>query len=341
MANTAIHRPLRLAFVGGHGHHYLRHLLRDSSITIEAVAVASDGHDVEATRHRFRDQIAVGTWYDDVETMLDDFRPTVVNVGGVYARNARAIIAALRRHVPVIADKPIAGTWEELSAIRDAAAASNAPLITEFDMRCRPCFRAAADAVAHGDLGKVALASAQKSYRFGERRPDFYRRREDYGSTLLWIGSHAIDAIRFATATPFEHVTGLHGNVTRPDYAPMEDHAVALFSLVGGAAAIVHADYLRPDAAATHGDDRLRIAGSRGVVELRDNRCWLTTHDQPEREITERFAPLSPARAMLAAAIAGDDALFSTAHSLELATILLTARDAADGCTRLPIPPTA
>jgi predicted dehydrogenase len=30
---------------------------------------------------------------------------------------------------------------------------------------------------------------------------------------------------------------------------------------------VLHMDYLRPDAAPTHGDDRLRLAGTAGVVE--------------------------------------------------------------------------
>jgi predicted dehydrogenase len=44
-------------------------------------------------------------------------------------------------------------------------------------------------------------------------------------------------------------------------------------------------DYLRPEAATSHGDERLRIAGTRGVVEtsLLDGKVTLTGHDQPPR----------------------------------------------------------
>jgi predicted dehydrogenase len=35
----------------------------------------------------------------------------------------------------------------------------------------------------------------------------------------------------------------------------------------GGATAAITMDYLRPETAPTHGDDRIRIAGSKGIVE--------------------------------------------------------------------------
>jgi hypothetical protein len=34
--------------------------------------------------------------------------------------------------------------------------------------------------------------------------------------------------------------------------------------------ALINIDYLRPETAPTHGDDRLRIIGSEGVIEIKD-----------------------------------------------------------------------
>ena len=46
-------------------------------------------------------------------------------------------------------------------------------------------------------------------------------------------------------------------------------------------------DYLRPESAATHGDERLRIAGTRGVIEtaLVERRVTLTAADGPPRPL--------------------------------------------------------
>src|SRR5690606_4845420 len=137
---------------------------------------------------------------------------------------------------------------------------------------------------------------------------------------------------------PFASVTGVQGNLTRPDYATMEDHVAVLFTLAGGAAGVVHADFLRPAAAATHGDDRLRVVGSTGLIDIRAARCRLTTHAQPERDITDRVPAPPVHRALLDAALRGDTSLYSTAHSLDIAATLLTARDAADRREIVPFP---
>jgi predicted dehydrogenase len=111
----------------------------------------------------------------------------------------------------------------------------------------------------------------------------------------------------------------------------MEDHVSVLLELDNGGTGVVHADFLRPAAAATHGDDRMRVAGSMGVVEVRDDRCRLTTKDQVERDITDRVA-VRPIHLELLAALRGEKSpWFSTEQSLNMAGILLHARDATDG----------
>ena len=336
--------PQRLAFIGGFGHHYLRGALDDQAIDIEAVAVAADLCDPEATRRKFQRELEAGAqWYDDPVRMLDEFKPTAANVGGVYAHDAPITLAALERDIPVVAEKPIAVTWEEYRALRDAAQRAGRVLLSEFNFRSHPAFRAARQAVRDGRLGTPVLATAQKSYRFGESRPEFYKRREDYGSTLLWVASHGVDAIYFTTEQPFTCVCGHHGNLAKPDYEQMEDHVAVVYQLANNGTAVVHGDLLRPEAAKTHGDDRLRIIGSEGLIEIRDQRCTLTTHDQPEQDITDQTEAGPPHRDMLEAieqrqrGYPGGNDIYNTADSLTLAAALLAGRDACDRGQVVPI----
>lgn len=324
--------PLRIAFIGAFGHHYLRRAIDDPALDV-AEAAACPGHDdAEATRRRFGEQ----TWFDSLDAMLETFKPNVISVGTMYARQGPFVAAALQRGIPVVADKPIAGSWDDLAAIEAASAKTGTRVITEVTFRSRPHFRAAAEAVKQGHIGDVVLATAQKSYRFG-KRPDFYRRRADYGSTLLWVASHGIDVIRFATGIPFASVVAQHGNIAKPDYEQMEDHAAAMYTLVGGAAALVHADLLRPEAAPTHGDDRLRIVGSKGQLEVRDERCTLITNDDPPQDITDSVETKPDHIELLEAAFGDNESIYSHAASLELARTLLTTRDAADTAQRQSI----
>ena len=328
---------MRLAFIGGYGHHYLKNLLRRDDLQLQ-IAVASDGHDENAARG-LRDKLAALSslsprWFDSPQQMFDEFAPDVVNIGAVYAHNGTLAALALERDVAVVCDKPIAASWAQLERLRTLTNGNARVLLTEFPFRSQREFRAAQGAVQSGQIGEVVLASAQKSYRFGNSRPAWYARREDYAGTLFWIASHGVDAIHFCGGVPFTGALSAGGNLSRPAYGAMEDHVVTLFGLENGGHAVVHADFLRPASAPSHGDDRLRIAGTRGVVEVRSGRCVLIG-DEGEVDITDSVE-VRPIEAELLAAIGGQESVYSTAESLAVAEVLLRAHEANQNLTARP-----
>lgn len=313
----------KIGFIGGYGHHYLRAAL---SAGMEA-AVASDGYDAAAAK-RFADLVGITKWYDDPVQMLDEFRPDAASIGAVYAHNGDLAAQALVRDIRTVSDKPIAATWEQLAALRRLASERPRFLLTEFDFRSRPDFRSARQIIEDGRIGKPILVTAQKSYRWGTR-PKWYAERSSYGGTLLWIASHGIDAVQWITGQKIVRVCGRQGNLSKPDYGTMEDHLAVLMELDNGATAVVHADFLRPAAAASHGDDRIRIAGSNGLLEVRGERCLLMTQDQVETDLTN-LADARPLHIELLAGLQGQSQWFSTELSLATAEVLLHARDAVD-----------
>jgi predicted dehydrogenase len=323
-------QPVRLAFVGGKGHRYLRHLLLEPEAESRfTVAFAGDGYDNAAAEKTARD-IKGALWFDSPETLFEEFQPDIINLGAVYGYNGDIAAQALERDIKVVSDKPVAATWKQFERLRELTQDPSRVLLTEFPFRCLPPFRAARAAVQQGKIGEVALVTAQKSYRFGASRPAWYANRDDYAGTMLWVASHGIDAMSFCAMQPFTRVVGMQGNLTHPDYGTMEDYCVAMFELGNGGSAIAHADYLRPSGAASHGDDRLRIAGGRGLLEVRDGRCMLMTGDEPEVDITDSIE-VRPIHEEMWAALHGEsNDIYSTTNSLELAEILLKARDAAD-----------
>ena len=60
-----------------------------------------------------------------------------------------------------------------------------------------------------------------------------------------------------------------------------------MMRLKNGGQAMANIDYLRPKGAVGHGDDRVRIAGSKGVIEVRFNKAYLMDSDGPERELPQ------------------------------------------------------
>lgn len=323
---------MRIAFIGGHGHHYLKNLLSRSEGEVE-VAVASDGHDEAAARNWIaKISSSSPQWFGSPRELFEHFQPEVVSIGAVYGYNGDIVAQALERDIPVVCDKPIAANWAQLDRLRQLTQGNSRVLLTEFPFRSQPEFRAARQAVQSGQIGEVVLATAQKSYRFGASRPAWYTDRAAYPGTLFWVASHGIDAIHFCGGVPFSSFLSAGGNLSRPEYSPMEDHVVSLFGLQNGGNAVVHADFLRPAGAPTHGDDRLRLAGTLGVVEVQKDRCLLI-NSEGQSDITETANPRLIEQEMLAA-IRGEESVYSTAESLVVAEILLRAQDSMGALAR-------
>ncbi len=182
---------------------------------------------------RLCEQFSETRWFPNAVAMLDHFLPHAVSVGSVYGFNGDLAAMALERDIPVVSDKPIASTWPQFHRLQALLKDPRRVIVTEFDFRCRKETMAARQAVAEGLLGEIALAVAQKSYRFGTR-PAWYADRRSYSGTLMWIASHGIDAIPFVTGRRYRRVMGAAGNVSHPELGTFEDHVAAVFQMDNG-----------------------------------------------------------------------------------------------------------
>jgi len=269
--------------------------------------------------------------YDHFEEMLEKEELDVVGVCLPYYRNAQASIAAARRGVHVVSEKPVATTLQDLAALKVAVAQAKVRLTSLMNMRCFPPYRAARKAVQEGLIGEPILLTSQKSYRFGSTRPWFYKDLKTYGGTIPWAGIHSIDYMRWTSGRKYVRVSAWHGNKDHPEYPGFQDHAGVLLQLDNGGTAMTNLDYLRPETAPTHGDDRLRIAGSEGLLEVvgAENRVLLiTAADGPrELELPEQVDFFADFLAELAG---GKEHLICQEDAFRLTEVCLKARDAAE-----------
>ncbi|MEJ2078735.1 MAG: Gfo/Idh/MocA family oxidoreductase [Acidobacteriota bacterium] len=233
--------------------------------------------------------------YETYQEMLDKESLDLVVVCLPYARNAFAITAAARAGLNVLSEKPVAVTLPDLEIVETAVQQSGVRLSAMFAMRYFPNIYTMWKAVGDGAVGRPILARAQKSYKWGAERPWFYHHREIYGSTILWVGIHAIDYLRWVTGLEVRRVSGFHSNLAHTKYAGVQDNAVIGLELDGGATGAVTMDFLRPETAPTHGDDRLRIAGSTGVLETMDpdGSVSLLSDQGPPRQLVRLDPPAS------------------------------------------------
>jgi predicted dehydrogenase len=183
--------------------------------------------------------------------------------------------------------------------------------------------------VDRGDIGEPIALSAQKSYQLGPRA-DWMKKRKTFGGTIPYIGIHVVDLLRFISGRDMVEAAAFHSNTGFPEYGEMENNATISYRLDNGGTASVRLDYLRPQAAGSHGDDRLRVAGADGVVECMHEEITLITDKQERRRVTAlpQHAPLFVD--FLDAVYNGAKPLLTAEECLRVTEIMLKTRDAAD-----------
>jgi predicted dehydrogenase len=297
---------------------------------VHLVAVASDNpQKLEAMR---RNRAATGDtrFYADWRELLQRHELDVVGICTVNGARAPVLLECAKRGVHILSEKPLVTTHEDLAAVRGAIERAGVRLSMLMTMRFEPAYKKMHDLIRQGAIGEPVLATAQKSYKLGDR-PEWMRDRATFGGVIPFVGIHALDLIRWTTGCEFTAVAAWHGNVAHPEIRDMEDNASVLLRMGNGGTATLRVDYLRPAAAPTHGDDRLRVAGSEGILEVLgdDHRLTLVTHDQgphviepdPEEQFFVDF--VRSLRGECAHRISADDAY-------RLTDLCLKARDAAD-----------
>lgn len=211
-------------------------------------------------------------YFDDFRMMLDITAPDLAVVCPVFNRTGQIILECARRKIHVFAEKPVAASLEELERLEAAIKESGIRFCAMHYLRYAPAFYHGAQLVRSGAIGNVKLVTAQKSYKYGTR-PSWYADPDCYGSTATWVGIHAVDWIYAFTGLPFTSVAAISDGCT-PERAML-----CQFTLTGDAVASVNLDYYRPATASSHGDDRIRCVGDRGVIEVCGEKITLINGD--------------------------------------------------------------
>ena len=171
-------------------------------------------------------------------------------------------------------EKPLSTELDDLEELKGIYSRSNAHLAAMFGIRYSAHFLTAKEVIEKGRIGKVRLMTAQKSYKLG-RRSNFFKRRQTYGGTIPWVGSHAVDWLSWFSGEEFRSVYALHSSLYNQDYGDLEVSALCQFEFSNEVMGSVNIDYLRPENAPTHDDDRIRIVGTRGVLEVCQGNVYL------------------------------------------------------------------
>ena len=282
---------MKVGLIGLKGHQgTIVEALREADCRL--VAVCDDDEEALA---------GVATWpaaeagtrtYTDFREMLEREDLDIVGEAGTDNLRATVIQACAERGLHVLAEKPLCYSLEELDRLREAVDRAGIKLSMLLTMRFEPAYRVMREQVAAGVIGEVCQAAMQKSYRLGNR-PAWQRSSRTFSGIIPFIGIHALDLIRWTSGREFTGAMAFQGNTGHPEVGDLEDNACLALRLDNGGSAAVRLDYCRPAAAPTHGDDRLRIAGSKGVIESLacGTQVTLIANEQGPRELPLPVGP--------------------------------------------------
>ena len=267
---------MKICIVGASGHYgyVLEGLAGRPDARVAAVSPGSPGEDISRLFRAVEEHGSAPAVYERYQDMLDAEKPDVVAVACHFTGHAAVATEALRRGIHVFVEKPIANSLEELEALKDAWRRSGAHLAAMFGLRCAPWFRTAKKLVDEGAVGEVRLLHAQKSYKLGTRGA-LFRSHDTYCGTIPWVGSHGIDLCYWLSGERFVSVYASHTNRANRGHGDLEMTGLCHFTLTNEVFASVSIDYLRPGNASGHADDRIRIAGTGGILEVRGDRVYL------------------------------------------------------------------
>lgn len=320
---------MKVCIIGGSGHY--RYALEGLSekVRLSAFAAGSADEDIGKLSEALRTRSPLPRHYADWRLMLEREAPDIAVVNPHFAHTAGISLECIRRGIHVFSEKPVATEWADFHALRAALDTRAVFFSAMFGIRYTPAFLAAHAATDAGRIGEVRLLQAQKSYKLGQR-PAFFGQRASYGGSIPWVGSHAIDWVHWFAARPFVSVSAQHSRIANGGNGDLEVSAQCQFVLEDEITAQVSIDYLRPANAPSHDDDRLRVVGSRGVVEVRSGRAYLINDEMPG----EQTLDLPPAGSIFAefveAVLTNGRCMPGMEDSFTVTEACLLARQAAD-----------
>lgn len=279
---------MNLAFAGlRHGHIF--GLYKKAKET-EGVSVVGAWEAEAAAREAARGTVKE-PFYDSFDALLGDPRVEAVAVGDCYGLRGGLIQRALEAGKPVIADKPLCTSLEELDRIESLALTKRLRVDCMLDLRYDPAVRMARQMIHGGQLGRIHAANftGQHPLEWG-KRPMWYFEEGLHGGTINDIAIHGVDALRFVTGLEFVRpVAARSWNAFAREAPRFRDCAQFMAEFGGGAGVTADVSYSAQSGTAWRMPSywRFNIWGEDGAVEFRygSGRVLLAARGGELREI--------------------------------------------------------
>jgi predicted dehydrogenase len=247
-----------ISFAHGHAFSYLSSLL--SIPEVDIVGIADPEHNRVAgvvDKHGL-------AYYEDYRDLLEQPLDAVVICSeNVY--HAEITIAAAKKGVHVLCEKPLGIGMDEMNAMIEACRSHNVQLMTAFPCRYLPAVAQAKQAVDRGDIGEVvAIKGTNRGTAPGGW---FVDRKLSGGGALLDHTVHVMDLMRWITGSDPQEAYAYAATLF-DETLDVDDAGMIHVTFENGTFGVVDTSWSRKAPFPTWGDVTLEIIGTLGVLSV-------------------------------------------------------------------------
>ena len=232
------------------------------------------------------------TAYARLEPFLAHRPMDFVAIGSPSGVHAEQAIAAVRRGLHVLVEKPLDITIERIDALVAAAEHEGMTVGVFFQDRLKPAMQQLKTAIVSGALGRPVLASGRVKWY---RPPEYYSQSRwrgtwplEGGGALMNQGIHTVDLLLWLFG-PVAQVRA--ATATRLHEIEVEDTAVAILEFESGALGVIEAaTSIYPG----YGR-RIEVTGTEGTMIVEDDRLVRIDLRSSTRRATEAPATVESA----------------------------------------------
>lgn len=222
--------------------------------------------------------------FDDVDQLLDEVRPDLLDIASPPPTHREFVLAALDRGIPVVCQKPFTLGLDEAEEIAAASEKCGVPVIVHDNFRFQPWYREIKRQLDQGTLGDIYQVTFQLRPGDGQGK-DAYLDRQPYFQTMEKLlvhetAIHLIDVFRYLMGD----VGAVYADLRRLNPAIAgEDAGLILMDFADGARGVFDGnrlvDHVAEDQRLTMGE--MMIEGSAGTLRLNgDGGLFLRPHGE-------------------------------------------------------------
>ena len=228
-----------------------------------AAVVSGHRETAEAVAREFGNPHVFDSWQEAVDAPDID----AIDICTPNALHASIAIAAARAGKHVLVEKPMATSLQDADAMVAAAREAGVVLMVAHNLRFVPIYQAMQKAIAEGAIGRPLSARgvfmhAGPDEFWGATSDWFWEQGQAGGGSLLDMGIHMIDLLRWMIGRPVREVSAMTARVLKPTFA--DDNAIVLMRFEGDILASVQSSW----SARPFPDRQITIHGELGHIAM-------------------------------------------------------------------------